>query len=155
MEKVYRSKSSSQTKELGETMAERILSGKKIRSAACVLALIGELGSGKTAFLKGFARGLGVEGKILSPTFVILKKFNIEKGRFKFFYHIDCYRLSKGKEILNLGFKDIIRDPENIVAIEWADKLRGLIPKNSTTIRFYFDNEKKRKIVVKWNRKKS
>ena len=72
--------SSSQTKELGEKLAKKISKGKP-KKAAFVIGLKGELGGGKTTFLQGFARGLGVKEKILSPTFIIMKKFQIPKKR--------------------------------------------------------------------------
>ena len=107
-----------------------------------VIGLEGELGGGKTTFIQGLAKGLGVKEKILSPTFVIMKKFNN-------FYHIDCYRTQESKELLNLGFKEIISNPENIVAVEWADKIKKIMPKNTIWIKFKFIDEKIRRIVIK------
>ncbi|MBL7150170.1 MAG: tRNA (adenosine(37)-N6)-threonylcarbamoyltransferase complex ATPase subunit type 1 TsaE, partial [Candidatus Pacebacteria bacterium] len=79
-------------------------------------------------------------------TFVILKRFKVQDGRFKDFYHIDCYRIKKPKEILDLGFKEIISNPKNIVAIEWADRIRKILPKNSIILKFEFIDQNKRKI---------
>ena len=127
---------SAQTQKIGEKLAEKVFKTKPLKTAL-IVGLNGDLGSGKTTFLQGFARGLGVKEKILSPTFVIMKKFKVFPLRgisrreigFKFqeFYHIDCYRVKKLKEILELGFKEIISDPKNIVVIEWADKIKKIL----------------------------
>jgi len=67
------------------------------------------------------------------------------------FYHIDCYRIRKPKEILDLGFKKIISDPENIIAIEWADRIKNFLPKNALVLKFKFINKLNRKIVLEFN----
>lgn len=139
----------SQTKKIGENLANKIINQKKRESRARVLALQGELGGGKTTFLKGFAKGLGVKERILSPTFVILKKFKIKNKNFKFFYHLDCYRILKGKEILELGFKEIALNPKNIIAIEWSERIKNILPKKVILITFAFYKKRKRKITIK------
>ncbi len=151
----------SQTKKLGEKIAKEIIE-KPFRKTAFIIGLEGELGGGKTTFLQGFARGLGIEEKILSPTFVIMRKFFIypvirpgspsdegirAKGRY--LCHIDCYRIKKPKELLDLGFKEIISNPKNIVVIEWADQIKKIMPKNSIWIEFKFIDENTREIMVK------
>jgi len=144
----------SQTKKLGEVLSKKILKEKK-GTRAQILVLQGELGGGKTTFLQGFARGLGIKKRILSPTFVILKKFKIQNSDFKFFYHIDCYRIKKVKEILDLGFRKIISDSKNIVAIEWADNILKILPKNTIFVTLTFNNKNKRNITIRWPNKKS
>jgi len=143
------SKSPNQTKKIGENLAKRILK-TKTKKEAFILGLEGDLGGGKTTFLKGFAKGLGIKKKILSPTFVIIKRFIIKNSKFKNFYHIDCYRIKKPKEVLDLGFKEIISKAENIVVIEWADRVKRILPKNTIWIKFKFTGEKKRKIFIKY-----
>jgi tRNA threonylcarbamoyladenosine biosynthesis protein TsaE len=140
------SQSPSQTKKVGQILASQILRGKLKR--AFVLGLIGDLGGGKTTFLQGFAKGLKIKEKILSPTFIILKKFKVKSSKFKVFYHIDCYRIKRAKEILNLGFKEIISNPKNIVAIEWAEKIKKILPKGALILKFDFLDQKKRKISL-------
>jgi len=142
----YLTKRAEETTKLGEKLAKKILKTKK--ESAFVLGLVGELGGGKTTFLQGFAKGLGVREKILSPTFVIMKKFSIFNLQFSNFYHIDCYRIEKSKEILNLGFKEIISSPQNIVAIEWAEKIRKILPKDALIIEFEFISKQERKITI-------
>lgn len=149
-----------QTKKLGERTAKDIL---KIppKKKALVIGLTGQLGGGKTTFLQGFAKGLGLKEKILSPTFIILKKFQIPNpklqtnpksqfSKFQTFYHIDCYRVEKPKEILDLDFKKIISNSQNIVAVEWADRIRKIMPKKTIWIKFSFIEKNTRKIIIKF-----
>jgi len=138
----------SQTKNLGKKLAQELLNSLP-KEKAIVIALEGELGSGKTTFLQGFAKGLGIKDKILSPTFVILKNFQLSTSNFQHFYHIDCYRIKKPEELLALGFKEIISNPQNIVAIEWAEKMTKLLPKESIILDFKIKEEKEREIAVK------
>lgn len=147
MKKENITSSSAQTKRLAEQLAEQILKSKP-KNKAFVIGLEGELGAGKTTFIQGFAKGLGIREKILSPTFVILKSFKI-KDKIGLFYHIDCYRIQKAKEILVLGFKEIISNPGNIVIIEWADKIKKIMPKNTLWINFKFIDENTRKLTLK------
>jgi len=135
----------SQTKKIGKILAKELQ--KTISKKTLILGLIGDLGGGKTTFLQGFTKSLGIKEKILSPTFIILRKFKVKSSKFKVFYHIDCYRIEKPKEILNLGFKEIISNPQNIVAIEWADRIKKILPKGSIILKFEFLDKNKRKIT--------
>ena len=139
-----------QTKKTGEALAKELLR-EPIRKKAFVLALEGDLGGGKTTFLQGFARGLGIKDKILSPTFVLMKRFALKKNKksFKDFYHLDCYRIEKPKDILSLDFKKIISNPHNVVAIEWADRIKKILPKDALILKFDFINKTKRRIWLK------
>lgn len=148
-----------QTKKIGESFAKNILKCN-LAKRAVVLGLIGDLGGGKTTFLQGVARGLGIKQAITSPTFVIMRKLKIPWSRknslrdgrnhkFKNFYHFDCYRIQKPTEMLALGFKEIISDPQNIVALEWADKIRKMLHKDSLMIGFEFIDKNTRKIAIK------
>lgn len=139
--------SPTQTKKLGETFAKQILKSP-LREYAFVIGLIGDLGSGKTTFLQGFAKGLGIRNKILSPTFVIFKKFKLKSLRFRVFYHIDCYRIEKPKELLALGFADMCQNPENIVVIEWADRVKKILPEQVLIMKFRFVDKDKREIGI-------
>lgn len=143
-------KNEKETKKVGAILAKEIL--KANFKESFILALEGELGGGKTTFLKGFARSLGIKKRIFSPTFTIMRKFKIRNSKFENFYHFDCYRIEKPKEILDLGFKEIVKNPKNIVAIEWAGKIKKIIPKNSLWIYFEFLNLKKRKIFLKYGK---
>lgn len=141
MAKEYLTKNSFQTKLLGENMAKELLKSNS-QQRALVLGLTGDLGGGKTTFLQGFAKGLGINQRVLSPTFIIMRRI----GRF---YHIDGYRIKNSKELLLLGFKKIINDPKNIVAVEWADRVSEVMPKSAIWLGFEFVNDKTRRIVVK------
>jgi len=158
MKSEYFTNSPTQTKKLGGVIAKKILQ-RKARKTANVLGLEGDLGGGKTTFLQGFAKGLGIKEKILSPTFIIIKRFKIKDLRFKNFYHIDCYRIKRPKDILDLGFKKTISDPKNIVAVEWADRIKNILPKNTILVKFEFIDIKRRKITIimkrQWQKKKS
>lgn len=132
------SKNAGQTRKTAGNLAERLLSHKK-RTKALVIGLIGELGSGKTVFVQGFAAGLGIKAKIVSPTFILMRR----RGNF---YHFDAYRIKKSKEILDLGWKEIINNPQNIILIEWAEKIEGVLPKEYIKIKFEHVDRNKRKI---------
>lgn len=138
------SSSAKETKNIGESLA---LSVSKNKTGALVIVLNGDIGSGKTTFVQGFAKGLGVKEKITSPTFVIMKKFKIHRMGFNNLFHLDCYRITKPKEILSLGFKEIISDNKNIVLIEWAENIRRYLPKNKIVVHFDFIDENTRSIA--------
>ena len=144
--------SAQETQKIAAEFAAQILrqkplpAGRQAANQAVVLALSGDLGAGKTTFLQGLAKGLGIEEVVNSPTFVVMKRFKIYDLRFKNFYHIDCYRLENPEEILALGFREIISNPKNIVAIEWPEKISILLPKNIISITFEHLKESKRKI---------
>lgn len=140
-------KSARQTQKLGKNLAEKILNVSE-RGASVVLALRGDLGSGKTTFLQGFAKGLGIKEKILSPTFVIMKRFQISNSKFRNFYHFDCYRLKGSKDISELGFSEIIKNPENILAIEWPEKIKKILPENIIFINFKFIDKNTRQLTI-------
>ncbi|MFH1462731.1 MAG: tRNA (adenosine(37)-N6)-threonylcarbamoyltransferase complex ATPase subunit type 1 TsaE [bacterium] len=145
----YTTNSPGQTKKLAELLAKEILEAPK-RKGAFVLALRGDLGGGKTTFLQGFAKGLKIKQKITSPTFVLMKKYKIPNTRYKIqnFYHLDCYRIEKSKDILDLGLKEIISNPQNIAAVEWAEKISKVLPKNVIWLSFEFIGKNSRKILV-------
>ncbi len=137
MKHIHRTKNPAETK----TLAKKL----KINNSAngMVLALKGDLGGGKTTFVQGLAKALGVKEKILSPTFNIFKKFNN-------FYHFDCYRIKNSRELLKLGFKEIVSNPKNIIAIEWAEKVKDILPKNAVWVSFKFIDKTTREIVIKY-----
>ena len=103
-----------------------------------ILALMGELGSGKTTFIQGLTKALGVREKVQSPTFVLMKWYRLPKrvSPFRHFVHVDAYRLESLAEAKHLGLREIFRDHDVIVAIEWADRIRKLIPRNAIWLHF-------------------
>jgi len=140
-------KSSKETKKAGMALGQ-ILGREPLSNKALVVALKGDLGSGKTSFIQGLAQGLKVKENILSPTFVIQKDFSLKLKNFKNLYHIDAYRLKNPEELLELGFKDLIGNPENLIVIEWADKIKKILPKEILKIEFTNLEKNKRKIII-------
>src|SRR3989344_9469073 len=118
----YITNSEKETKEL----AKKIAQNRKNN----IIALTGPLGAGKTIFVQGFAQGLGIKDKIISPTFVLVRQHgNLPAGR-QVFYHVDLYRVDDFKD---LGLEEILSNKNNIVLIEWAEKLKTL-PKGTIKI---------------------
>jgi len=132
-------KSAKETKKFGQRVAD------KIGGKGAIIALIGNLGAGKTTFTQGFASGLGIKKRIISPTFILMRKYED-------FYHVDLYRLEDDveKEVTNLGLTDIWGKNGNVVLIEWAEKIEGILPKDTIRIEFETLSEDERKIVVKY-----
>lgn len=133
----YKTFSSEQTKQLAKRFAKK--------SAFKVFALIGELGSGKTTFVQGFAKGLGVKEKVISPTFILIRQHPFSKG---ILYHIDLYRLEGKKQLKDLGLYEIINNPKNLVLIEWAEKVKKLLPKNTCWVFLEIIDQNTRKITI-------
>lgn len=143
---IYETVSAGETQEIGEKLAKKILKNPKKTKGAFVVALSGDLGGGKTTFVQGFAKGLGIEEKILSPTFVIMKRFEIRSRKFCGFYHIDCYRLKDKSDLEELGIKEILKDSRNIVALEWPERISKILPAGALEVRFEFKDDTTRKI---------
>lgn len=148
MKTKYITKNYKQTQKLGENLAKEIVK-LKLKNKVVVLCLYGDLGSGKTTFLQGFAKNLGVKQKVLSPTFVIMKKFSIINYKLQNFYHFDCYRLQSYRDARELGLKELFKNPENIIAIEWPEKIKKILPKNAIKIKFKFISKNERAIIIK------
>ena len=148
--KKFVSNNPKELKKIAKDLAGNLMSRSRLDmgGGALVLALVGDLGSGKTTFARAFAEGLGVKEKIKSPTFIIFRKSNIKNKNFLYFYHFDVYRINSEKEILNLGWKEIISNPENIVLAEWADKIENILPKNSVKINFKHLKGDKREMEI-------
>ena len=118
--------SAKETQRVGRILAEEIVcQSKRKHQEALVIGLEGELGSGKTTFIQGLAKGFGIKERITSPTFVILKRYKTQASSF---YHIDCYRIAKAKELIDLDFKEILSSPQNVIAIEWAERVSKILP---------------------------
>lgn len=123
----YITGSEEETRRLAKKIAKKIKHG--------VVALTGELGAGKTTFVQGFAQAMGVKEKIISPTFVLIRQHKIPNIK-KVLYHLDLYRLDNQRQFRELGIEEIIDNPNNLVVIEWAEKIKNLLPKYTTAISF-------------------
>jgi tRNA threonylcarbamoyladenosine biosynthesis protein TsaE len=129
------SHSPAETFELGRLATTQLRGGE-------VFALAGELGSGKTHFVKGLAVGLGYRDEVTSPTFTLVHEYL--GGRLPLF-HFDFYRLASAEETLRIGFDDYL-DGNGVLAIEWADKFPGLLPATTRWVRFRFASGDTREI---------
>ena len=115
-------------------------------NTATVVGLSGDLGSGKTTFTQGVAKILGVNENVTSPTFVIEKIYELTNQKFKHLIHIDCYRLESAGEMAKLGWQEIIADPNNLILVEWPEKIADILPKCMIKIDFEFIDENTREI---------
>lgn len=135
------SNSAEETEKFAQKLAKKYQNGG-------VLALSGNLGAGKTTFTKGFAHGLRIKNKIISPTFILIKQYDLSFTKKARFYHIDLYRLENPEDLENLGLNELFTNPKNIILIEWAEKLKKL-PQKIVNITFEYISESKRQIVIK------
>lgn len=152
--KTYHSFSSKETEKIGETIAKNItrlhrsaLARHEKRKKAVVFALHGDLGSGKTTFVKGFFRGLGVKGRVKSPTFIIMRRSGIRGKIFTNVFHIDAYRLRKADDLLAIDFKTIIGDLRNIILIEWPENAKGMIPRGAHRLKFTYGKKENERTI--------
>lgn len=129
------SRNPGETFELGRQCAATLVGGD-------VLALVGDLGAGKTQFVKGLAAGLGASSEASSPTFTLIHEY--PGGRLPLF-HIDLYRLESADEALAIGIEEYL-DGDGVTAVEWADKFPELIPDSARWIRFTALEEEVRQI---------
>ena len=132
-----------------ENFARTLLANLKTTDRATVLALYGDLGSGKTTFTQFLAKELGVANYVTSPTFVIEKRYQTKNSTFKTLIHIDCYRLTKPDEMLHLNWSEIIANPANLIVVEWPERIESILPEDAIKIEFEFVDENTRKIRVK------
>ena len=139
--RVFFLKNERETNKFAKILAEEVIRQPLKNKQALVIGLEGELGSGKTTLIKAFAKGLGIKKRLTSPTFVLMKRYNN-------FYHFDCYRVKGPKDILELDFKEIISNPKNIIVIEWAEKIKSILPKDKIWIHFKIISNKEREIRI-------
>ena len=133
----YHSKSSQDTVQLGKKIGSLLQPND-------VIALTGQLGAGKTTIIQGIAEGLGVKDYVTSPTFIIINEY--QGGRLPF-YHVDLYRLEEAAEIEDLGIEEYF-GRGGVCVIEWAEKLKELMPKKAERIEIDLISENERKICV-------
>jgi tRNA threonylcarbamoyladenosine biosynthesis protein TsaE len=130
------SRSPEDTRAVGERLGVTLQPG-------AVIACIGELGAGKTCFLQGLARGLGVSSAVTSPTFVLVNQY---RGRLPVF-HLDAYRTEALTEVLELGLEEMMHG-DGVTVIEWADKILSLLPPGAVMVRIRGLGDEPRSIEV-------
>ena len=166
------SKSEEETQKVAGNLAVKIIKGPAsprlagLRRAS-VIALEGELGAGKTTFVKGFAKALSVKVKVKSPTFTLMKEYKIpslkkpqntnhktqinpkfKTSNSKHLIHIDCYRVKDHKDLAILDLKTIFNPPDNIVLIEWPERISKILPKKLIRVHIDHVSKNKRKIGI-------
>ena len=119
----YRSNSPGETEALGAALAKLLWPG-------AVVAFTGDLGAGKTAFVRGMAQGLGVAGRVTSPTFTIVNEY--EGGRLPLF-HFDLYRLASSDELFEIGWEDYLRRG-GVCAVEWSENAAGALERDNVRV---------------------
>ncbi|MBT4209606.1 MAG: tRNA (adenosine(37)-N6)-threonylcarbamoyltransferase complex ATPase subunit type 1 TsaE [Candidatus Komeilibacteria bacterium] len=138
--KEYIAKNQAATEEIATKLATELKGGE-------LLALSGNLGAGKTVFVQALAKALGIEENITSPTFVLMKIYDIEHQAANKFVHVDCYRLSTQEDLFEIGLGDYLNYDNIIVAIEWADKIANL-PDTAIKIHIELIEDEQRKITI-------
>jgi len=135
--------SSKATKEFAKKFISRLNSQR-------VLGLAGNLGAGKTVFVQGLAEGLGIKETVNSPTFVLMKIYQSRNSKLKIqnLVHIDAYRIKNPNELVDIGLTEYFDDPKSLVVIEWADKIKKLLPQEAITIKINILKNSQREIIV-------
>lgn len=129
--------------------AKEIVDSLKASEKATIIALDGDLGSGKTTFSKCVAALLGVDVQVQSPTFVIMKSYEVQSDeRFNKLVHIDAYRFDNPKEADQIRWDELILEPKNLVLVEWPEKIGDRLPVGTMRICFSFVDETTREISV-------
>ena len=133
---VYITNSEAETEALGARLAAAWPDGT-------VIAFYGELGSGKTAFVRGMARGMGIAAPVSSPTFTIVNEYLGSRSLF----HFDMYRLGDADELYAIGWEDYLRRP-GICAVEWTENIEEALEGNEILVRFEKTGDNSRRILV-------
>ncbi|MCR4311519.1 MAG: tRNA (adenosine(37)-N6)-threonylcarbamoyltransferase complex ATPase subunit type 1 TsaE [Candidatus Taylorbacteria bacterium] len=147
----FLSNSLDDTNTFATNFLEKLVSVQRAKPAdhATVVGLYGNLGSGKTTFVQALAKALGVETHVSSPTFLIMKSYKLSTFNFQLLTHVDAYRLKGADELSNLRFDELLANPQNLILIEWADKVADLLPLDHIRLTFEFVDEKTRKLTLK------
>lgn len=131
-----------ETKKLAVELSQKLKPGS-------ILALKGDLGSGKTTFTAYLANALGFSNRVQSPTFVILRKYKAkENNSIKIINHLDLYRLTSEQDLIELDLEELMTEPDAITIIEWPDIAKNLLPKDTIFMNFKYLDENEREIDV-------
>lgn len=136
----YISASEKETFNFAKKFAKRLKGGE-------IIGLTGDLGAGKTVFAKGLAAGLGVKKNITSPTFVLMKVYQTKYPNIKYLIHIDAYRLKTPQDLIAIGAEEYFNRPDAVTVIEWADKIKKILPRKARYIGIINKDENKRIII--------
>lgn len=139
---IYESKSDKDTRSIGQEFAKRLKPGD------CVF-LYGDLGFGKTTFVKGVAAGLGINSRIISPTFVVVRSHHIQdqKSKIQGLIHIDLYRIESKKQLVEIGLEEVLQDKNSIKLVEWPERM-GKLSRQRWNIVFDMNKDNTRTIKI-------
>lgn len=145
METTFISTSFEETREIAENIANKIEAGTTI-------CLYGELAAGKTTFTQGIGKAFGIN-RLISPTFLIMRQYEVNNhSTIKTLYHLDLYRLNSIEDIKAFDLEEIWSRPENLLVIEWPEKLEDSLPKERIDVHFKANGENEREIKIKENK---
>ncbi len=148
--RTYTTHTPEDTQALAARFIMSLASEKGMRGTSTIVALKGDLGAGKTVFVKGAAEALGVHEVVTSPTFVIEKIYRLPDGQaWKNLVHIDAYRLTCEDELATIGWGDVATDPNNIIMVEWPEQVGTGIPERAVWLEFTTVDETTRTIATK------
>lgn len=141
------SRSAEETKNLAKEFVKNMK-----ETGPIIVELVGDLGAGKTTFMKGVGEFLGIKEDIVSPTFLIQRNYDIDFLDFKKLIHIDAYRIEEAKELSTIDWENYSSKKENLIFIEWSQNLKRDL-QSSYKIFFSYVNENERKIIIQKNEK--
>jgi tRNA threonylcarbamoyladenosine biosynthesis protein TsaE len=131
-----------------DTVLEK-LSTQRVAGKSSVLALSGDLGAGKTTFMQVFAKKLGVTESVISPTYVIMKRYELTTGTpYTTLVHMDVYRIEDIREMEPLHFSEVQNDADAVICIEWAEKIKELLPEHTVYMHIESTGEESRSITL-------
>lgn len=136
-----------ETKSLAADLVRVLAARPGIRGTSTIVALQGNLGAGKTVFVKGAAQALGVPDEVTSPTFVIEKIYDLpDTAAWKRLVHIDAYRLEGEEELRTIGWAELATDPNNLIMMEWPEQVGLGVPERAVWLEFEATDESTRRI---------
>ncbi len=138
MERVVITEGPEETVRLGEELAQALRPGD-------VVALVGELGSGKTTLVKGIAQGLFVKEPVISPSFLLARSY---RGRMPL-HHLDAYRVNSPEELVEVGLLELLPPEEGVTVVEWADRVEELIPPGSLWVHLEHLDQDRRRLTLR------
>ncbi len=137
------SRSPEQTRRVGARLGMFLTGGE-------VIALEGDLGTGKTVLAQGIGIGWGVATPLLSPTFILVRRHTRHQDS-RFFYHIDLYRIASVQEAVDLGLEELLGDPESVCVVEWSNRATTLFPEEALWVTLRVMDEQRRSLTFRAN----